>query len=256
MKDIYSIALSILLFSGAVYCIPHSDWEMTIIDSGTDLDSLSSVSNREYRKIISPRTKGIDRIYRHKPITDGKGRVWQIETERVLYEDDTTAGWFIGGYDSQKNSHNSRFHVVLDNDTISSFRAVSHHLGSNPISKAFLQNDNYLITYEKYLKCEKREVIHSINAFVNGEDLNFSCRYENSLAPAFIEGKLFYLFQKNGKWGWSYDGVDHPGLWDKVFYGDGGYGVGDFLFRADPTYSGFTVWVDGKWSNKACVFVQ
>ncbi len=258
MKKIKIIVITLFIISIGAYSNPNSDWKMTVIDRNTNIDSLSMISGREYR---IPKRFWPDRDERFgvdRPATDKNGRTWVLKSEPVLFNDDTTGGWFTSGENNPKYCLNSRYHIIMNNDTVFSFRAVTRAMPTNGIAKTFLQNDNYVIVYQKILRYEKeqarKKLVYSINANVNGEDLNESRVYENTVAPLFIDGKLFYLFQKDGKWGWSFDGIEHPGLWDRIFYN---YGDGAYLNKIEhPNCNGFTVRKDGKWSDMRCVFVR
>ncbi len=191
------------------------------------------------------------KLLRNKTVIDDKGQSWQFGSEEIyLAKDDTTTeGWFGGGKEDIRVNINITHHIIKDNDTLFSFSALSAVSGSNGIAKTYLQNGNYIIVYRKFERYEKikhyKKWITSIHAVVNGEDLNFSRGYENSCAPSFINGQLFYLFQKKGKWGWFFDGIEHPDLWDEVYYNYGQYGDGKSY--PDPSYTGFRVRNDGKW---------
>jgi len=199
------------------------------------------------------------KLLRNKTVIDDNGQSWQFGIEEIyLAKDDTTTeGWFGGGKEDIRVNINLTYHIIKDNDTLFSFSALCQASGSNGIAKLFLQNGNYIIVYRKFERFEKvkrhKKWITSIHAVVNGEDLNFSRGYENSCAPCFINGQLFYLFQKKGKWGWFFDGIEHPDLWDEVFYhyGDGDGGGPDRYH--DPNYNRFSVKNDGKWCKMHAV---
>ena len=190
------------------------------------------------------------KLLRYKTVIDDKGHSWQIKSAPIyIAKDDTVTEGGIWVSKDVRTSNNSTYHIINDGDTLTSFAAYSPALPTNGIAKSFLQEGNYIIVYQKFERYEKikhyKKWITSIHAVVNGEDLNLSRGYENSCAPCFINGQLFYLFQRNGKWGWFFDGIEHPDLWDKVYYhyGDGD-GIGPIT---DPSYKGFRVRKDGKW---------
>jgi hypothetical protein len=194
----------------------------------------------------------IIKLKRNKTVIDDNGQSWRFGSESVaLAKDDTiTKGWYGGGEEDNRFNINSAYYIINNNDTLFSFSALSRAMSTNGIVRLFLQNGNYIIVYQKFERFEKvkhiKKWINSIHIVINGVDLNISRGYENSCAPGFINGQLFYLFQKKGKWGWFFDGVEHPDLWDEVFYryGDGGWGPNSCQ---DPSYRRFRIRKDGKW---------
>ncbi|NQU06819.1 MAG: hypothetical protein HQ568_12045 [Calditrichaeota bacterium] len=189
------------------------------------------------------------KLLRNKTVIDDKGQSWRFGSESIfIAKDDTTTQ---GGIRVDKNtrvSNNSTYHIIKENDTLFSFSAYSMALPTDGIAKSFLQDGNYIIIYQKFERYEKvkhyNEWINSIHVVINGDDLNISRGYENSCAPCYINGQLFYLFEKNGRWGWFFDGIEHLDLWDDVFYH---YGDGDIISYPDPSYMGFKVRNNGKW---------
>lgn len=215
--------------------------QQNLVSTYPDYPEISGREEDQNRKI---------KLLRNKTVIDDKGQSWQFGSEKIyLAKDDTTTqGWFGGGKDDIRVNINLTYHIIKDNDTLFSFSALSPVSGTNGIAKLFLQNGNYIIVYKKFERYEKvgrhKKWITSIHAVVNGEDLNFSCGYENSCAPCFINGQLFYLFQKTGRWGWFFDGIEHLDLWDEVYYS---YGDGDCNSFPDPSYKGFKVRDGEKW---------
>ncbi len=240
-----------LMFTLFMFSLVNGGGESKLIMRVVKLDPEKTQQNKDSKYPDYPESSGRKedpnrktQLLSSKTVIDDKGQSWQFGIEEIyLAKDDTTTeGWYGGGKEDIRVNINLTYHTIKDNDTLFSFSALSPASGTNGIVKLFLQNGNYIIVYKKFERYEKvkqiKKWITSIHAVVNGEDLNFSRGYENSCALCFINGQLFYLFQKKGKWGWFFDGIEHPDLWDEVYYS---YDCGDWHSFHDPSYKGFKV---------------
>ena len=171
--------------------------------------------------------------------------IWILE-ERVKVDPDSKEGLFVRSRKSgDYYSYNSLYHLVIEGDTLYNFRAIIGVLPVNPTSQHRRWEGGYSFIFQRD---DGQKSIHgyslsSIHAVVNGEDLN-ERGYVNTLAPAFLDENLFFLFQKDGKWGWNYNGEEHPNIWDRVYYH---YGDGESGPAPDPTWKNICALRDGMW---------
>ena len=83
--------------------------------------------------------------------------------------------------------------------------------------------------------------------WIDGIDINEHYDLQSAIMPCYYNDKLFFVFQKDDKWGWNCDGEMNYNIWDEVSHHFGGQG----LFIPDITrpdaYSRFTAIRDGNY---------
>ena len=178
--------------------------------------------------------------------------IWIVEEKLKSTDPDTTgAHFFISKRDKEYRSYNSRYRLIVKGDTVMNFIAIIQHYPRYPIIKTKHWEDGYSFLFQRYDgnkegiegKWKFSKWKFSIHAVVNGEDLN-ERGYENTLAPVILDDKLLFLYQKDRKWGWNYNGEEHPDIWDRVYYK---YGDGECGAAPDPTWKSFCALRDGMW---------
>ncbi len=155
--------------------------------------------------------------------------------------------------DSTVPEGNSRWNLMNDTDTVYTFIATpTRSLPLLPIRWGGFQGNGYKFVYNRcdvlgeINKWGNHKRIYSIHAVINGVDISRKGGYEKSLAPVMIENQLFYLFQKDGKWGYYFDGEEHPNRWDRVHYDITNQGwKPNFVGR--PSFRLFSALRDGNW---------
>ncbi len=177
-----------------------------------------------------------------KPDSNG---IWIVEEVLKPADPDTTGAYFyLSRRNKEYHSNNARYQLIVKGDTVRNFTAFSSLLPSYPINQTRSWEEGYSFLFQRQDgEGENGRWITSIHAVVNGEDLN-ECGYDNTLAPVFLDEKLFFLFQKDGKWGWNYNGEEHPNIWDRVYYH---YGDGESGPAPDPTWKNICALKDGMW---------
>ncbi len=179
------------------------------------------------------------RVAQPEAIVDSIG-IWLLE-ERFNPSDSDTNGAHFQYFGSDKwQTHNSRYQLIVLGDTVGTIVAGSSHMPAYPINQKMSWKGGYSFIFQR----DDGDWNWSIHAFINGEDLN-QRGYDATLAPAMLDGKLFFLFRKNDLWGWFYDGEEHPGIWERVYYN---YGDGEgSVMNSNPRWNDFYALRDGLW---------
>ncbi|MFC2170705.1 hypothetical protein ACFLQJ_01860 [Calditrichota bacterium] len=72
--------------------------------------------------------------------------------------------------------------------------------------------------YFQYYGASKQGSRLGYHLIVDEIDLNDAYEYEESFEFHYVRGQSFYFFRKNGKFGWCYDGIEHPEEWDRIHH--------------------------------------
>jgi hypothetical protein len=116
--------------------------------------------------------------------------------------------------------------VFRSNSVIYRFRAPL----TEPIPSVYIYDQNWILSYywahvvnRNWTITTDTTVFHVV---VDGVDLNVQHGYDNCYVYFHFDGRPFYLFDRNGRVGWSYDDVETPDQFDEVFHaGCCGYGA-------------------------------
>jgi len=171
----------------------------------------------------------LNKIYK---CVDANGVTWQLEEKRRSEADSVTYGrqWF----------YHSRWVFSRNNKLLYDFTAYSSTMPAYAIYTALIRGGEWIVCYQTSPPNRFDSDFHVV---FNGQDLNELKGYDQCLAPVYCQGYLYYLFEKDGKWGWSFNGKDRADVWDRIdcHFGDGSLGFGN------PHNFGFYALRDGMW---------
>jgi hypothetical protein len=114
--------------------------------------------------------------------------------------------------------HYPRYELRRNGDSLTSFVAAE---ASRPaIAAAWIRGDSCVVEY-RFSAYEKiagspSPVYHTI--LLNGENLNRKFELEQMSGLCYFGDTPFYLLQRNGKWGWSFGGVETLTEYDELFF--------------------------------------
>lgn len=159
--------------------------------------------------------KRIEPIVIHKRWINGKDTsfdeidpYWRMAAVKIDTDENIRRGFY------NKKCLIFRDEVLRDSITVNFAIGVARP-GFVP-KQTFTQNGIPVISYHS-----KRG--HEI--WFNGENLSDKYGLDEAIVPGFINGKFFFVFEKDDKWGWSYDGEMHYDVWDRVGDTCGGQGM-------------------------------
>jgi len=166
--------------------------------------------------------------------------IYLVEEEISPFDPDT-AGAHFSSYDDFGQPYqpwNSRYRLYVEGKLILTFKAYASWSPAYPIRDTEVWSNGYSFLYQQH-----GIEWNNIHAVVNGNDLN-NLGFDKTCSATYLDEKLFFLFEKNGAWGWSYDGVEHADVWDQVYYhhGDGEAGP-----HSSPSWRGICALRNGMW---------
>jgi len=167
--------------------------------------------------------------------TDPDSNKWEIKEIRLKDGDCRRLGF--------SNRSLSEYSLQKTASKIYSFRASSTLMPSYPIYQAFLHDQDWVICHQttKFAKTSESE----FHLVINGIDLNEKHDYDNSMSAAYFRDHLFYLFEKDDEWGWSFNGVEGSERYGRVYhYFHDGEGS---AFYNPSGFRGFYALRDGMW---------
>lgn len=160
---------------------------------------------------------------------------WEIK-EKLLSEEDCRRLRF-------PNKYLSEYSLYKNESEIYNFRSVSTLMPVYPINQAFLHDQDWVICYQTWNPGKTIE--SAFHLVINGIDLNIKNGYDKCFAAAYFRDHLFYLFERDDEWGWSFNGVEGSERYERVYhYFHDGEGS---AFRKPSGYNGFYALRDGMW---------
>ena len=173
---------------------------------------------------------------------------WMLDEDIPI--DDIDSVWHMQPVeiDADKNlkrgSFNRKYLIIKSGTIIDSifvwFAPMVGALGFVP-RKTFVINSKPVINYVGIIQDPGRTLMNPRNEklWIDGVHINDLYQLDRAIMPCYYDDKLFFVFQKDDKWGWSYDGEMHYNVWDKVSH-DFGQGESIPDIRRPNALTGFT----------------
>jgi hypothetical protein len=199
--------------------------------------------NSEYSdkpNIIHFRVEDLKGVYIWRA-TDNDSNEWVIKEIRLKEGDYPELGSIyknLSNYDLSKNGRD-----------ICRFRTYSKYYPANPIYQMLLHDQDCVICYQtsnEIINIEyDNKFEYLFHLIINGVDLNEKYDYDICIAAAYFRDHLFYLFEKDDEWSWSFNGVEGSECYERVYH-NWGDGEGSVFFNPSG-YNGFYALRDGMW---------
>ncbi|MDP8241056.1 MAG: hypothetical protein P9X24_18345 [Candidatus Hatepunaea meridiana] len=159
--------------------------------------------------------------------TDPDSNKWLIREIKLRKEDCPELG--------NQYRYYSDYYLSKNGNDISRFRAYSTLYPAYPIYQAYLNYGDWVI-------CCQGDCFKLV---INGVDLNKKNGYDNCISAAHFRGCLFYIFERDGECGWSFNGVEGSEQYELVYCH---FSDGEGCAFGNPSgYRGFYALRDGMW---------
>ena len=201
--------------------------------SENGLDEFNSIEYRKNARLLNSEYSDEQNLIRFQDQHMRGGSLWQaidsdsnnLELREIRMREN-----------DRPNKYKSHYDYVLFRNGVDvyDFRAYSGY----PIYQAYIIGEEWVICYQA-------GDVGEFHLVVNGTDLNETNNYYNCLAAAHFRGHLFYIFESDYGWGWSFNGVEGIEKYEQVvckFHDGEGNAFGN-----PKSYGGFYALRDGIW---------
>ncbi|MDP8238590.1 MAG: hypothetical protein P9X24_05840 [Candidatus Hatepunaea meridiana] len=163
--------------------------------------------------------------------TDVIDSVWHMKPVRIDTDENIKRGFFKRKYLIFKSE------MLIDSIVV--------HFATGVALPGFVPKKTFVINGKPVISYNGGGEIEDDRLWIDGIDINEYYNVTSAIMPCYYNKKLFFVFKKDGKCGWCYDGEMHPDVWDVVSHFYGGQGEHIPEIERPNAFTGFTAIRDG-----------